>query len=340
MAEARLQDVADRAGVSIATASRALGTGHPMRSETRRKVLDAAESLGYRARQRFRAEPGVVAIVAGGFSHRAIEPMISQINQAAEPTLCSLMVTAIDPDREAFVVENLVNQSNLQGVIVLGGIITTMDWQQRMAKSVKRLRSRNVPVVFCGRGGDLGVPGVVEIDYNQRRCAMTSVDHLVQHGHRTIGVVRGPAGFTTSDERSRGYRDGLIGYGLEACPELEVHATVRAPEPAAVAASILLTRRPDITAVLCESDAMAIGVMSAGRELGRRLPDDLSVIGFDDMFGVDRLTPALTTIRMPAQGLARHAVRLALGPAVQSPTPQTLQTDLIVRASVTTAPIA
>lgn len=327
---ARLQDVADLAGVSIATASRALRAGHAMRAATRQRVLTAAATLDYRPRERGRTETEVVAVLSAGAAHRSIGPMIDQITSTG--ATCSMLSTSRTTATEADLVERLVHQPGLRGVIVVGGIVPDERWRTRMARAARRLRSRSVPLVFCGRGGGtLQIPGVVSVDYDQAAGARLAVDHLVRNGHRTIGLVRGPAGLTIPEACTSGFLSAVNAHRLPWDSRLEAVAPVI--DSAADAVRRLLAEHPGITALFCTSDVIAIGAMNGVAQLGRTVPHDVSVVGFDDMFGTDRLTPPLTTVRVPWNALAARTVARTLAAAWDAE-PEVLRTELVVRESV------
>ena len=158
-------------------------------------------------------------------------------------------------------------------------------------------------------------------------------EYLIDHGHRCISLVGGPP-HPSIVERRAGYEQTLREHGLEpfvvAQPDME-------PENGEAAVEELLRPRPETTAILCVNDSLAIGVLKRLRELGRRVPEDISLLGFDDIALAQHTVPPLTTLRVDRQGLGRSAVDLLLGRLStpdRAPTKLMVGVTLIERASV------
>jgi LacI family transcriptional regulator len=157
-------------------------------------------------------------------------------------------------------------------------------------------------------------------------------------GHRRIGAITGPAGWKATEDRRRGYYSGLAGAGIAPDPELEVEANFEVGGGARAAAQLLELADPP-TAIFAFNDNMAIGAMQTARARGVRVPDELSIVGFDDLEEAGIVTPALTTIRQPLAEMGRIAVSLLLRLLDNQPLEALhveLATRLIVRES--TAP--
>jgi LacI family transcriptional regulator len=169
--------------------------------------------------------------------------------------------------------------------------------------------------------------------------ASKAVEHLLSLGHRRIAAITGPRGWAVTEQRLRGYRSALAAAGVMPDPELEVESDFRA-EGGAKAALVVLDRPDPPTAVFAFNDLIAIGVMQAARVRGVRVPDELSVVGFDDTFEASIVTPALTTVRQPLEEMGRMAVNL-LRRQLQNQRIEALQvqleTKLVMRES--TAPV-
>src|SRR5262249_26512466 len=136
--------------------------------------------------------------------------------------------------------------------------------------------------------------------------------HLLALGHIRIAHVTGAPALHISDDRLSGYRDALRAEGIRADPSL-VEAGTFTEEGGYLAAGALLRRAPDLTAVFAANDLSAVGVLNAVAEAGRRVPDDVSVVGFDDLRLAAYTSPPLTTVRQPADGIARLATELLIG---------------------------
>ncbi|MFD7103791.1 LacI family DNA-binding transcriptional regulator [Streptomyces celluloflavus] len=169
--------------------------------------------------------------------------------------------------------------------------------------------------------------------FDNRGGARQLTAHLIGLGHRRIGCVAGPAGRTTTGERLAGHRAALAAYGIEDTPRRTVHGAYDRASGYDAAAE-LLRREAGLTAIVAANDTAALGVCAAVRDRGLRIPEDVSVAGFDDLpFSVDA-TPALTTVRLPLQETGARAGRLAMGREERPPGGlATLRAELIVRTS-------
>lgn len=312
---ATLNEVAEHAGVSIATASRALSGDHPMSDRTRAKVLDAVREVGYQRDRRTRHTAALVAVVTTRLGHMAIAEVVAGVEDVSsgEGAKCSLTLTHADPDKELAVLDELAGDDRIGAVIVIGGIHAHDRWRSGIRAVAGRLHAREIPLVFCGRGlTELNIPGLSVLDYDGVGGAKAVVSLLLGRGHRVIGSIGGEPGFSTADQRQQGYRSALESFGVEVDPELSVRGP-RQTSFGVQALAELLRRRPEVTAVFAETDALAQGVLHGAHQLGIGVPQDLSVVGFDDQPGAEVFVPSLTTVHMPFADLGRRAARVALG---------------------------
>jgi len=150
---------------------------------------------------------------------------------------------------------------------------------------------------------------IPSITVANRSGADQAIRHLLALGHRRIGAITGPPGWVASEGRRGGYRDALAAAGIPFEPALEVEADYQI-EPGAEAAASLLDLPDPPTAIFASNDSIAIGTMRAARDRGLRLPEDLSIVGFDDTTYATVVTPALTTVRQPLAEMGRTAVNL------------------------------
>jgi DNA-binding LacI/PurR family transcriptional regulator len=192
-----------------------------------------------------------------------------------------------------------------------------------------RLARRGIPVVCNGR--PLAPTAVPYVDVENEAGARSAVRHLIDAGRRRIATIAGPTDMVAGIDRLRGYQAELREHGL---PDL-VEAGDFTRESGFVAMGRLLAAEPDLDAVFAASDLMADGALSALRRAGRRVPDDIAVVGFDDMQIAQFTEPPLTTVRQPVAGigrmLARHVLRLAARQPVEAAL--ILPTELVVRES-------
>jgi LacI family transcriptional regulator len=210
-------------------------------------------------------------------------------------------------------------------------VLVTSDLDVLLRSGLSRL---DLPVVVIDPGGaaDLQVPTIGATNWSG---AVAATEHLVAAGHRRIGHVAGQPGLWSSRARVDGYRAGLGAAGIEAHPELVVEGDFSYASGHRAAARLLALDDPP-TAVFAASDQMALGVYEAARKAGRRVPDDLSVVGFDDLPEAQWSSPPLTTVHQPLSDMGALGVRTALRLLEDQPvdTPRVeLATHLVVRES-------
>ena len=334
-----IRDVASLAGVSVPTVSRVLAGNYPVAPATRAKVLRAMRELDYVVNAHARALAGattktvafVVDDVTGPF-YAYIARGVEQ-QAASEGRLCLLCTTHGDPERELAVVE-LMREQQAEAVIVVGGAWNTGDREERVAYFARALDKAGSRLVLCGRpslGKDVPTT-TVHYDNEGGSHAMTS--HLLSAGHRTISYLGRIPGLSTTDERVAGFRRAHAEYGVELDESLII------PGDFSKAAGFRLTRellaeRPDVTAVFAATDMVAAGVIKAVQREGLRVPQDVSVVGFDDIPLASDLTPALTTVHVPHEQLGREAVRMSLHRGEPTVADEiVLGTHIVVRDSV------
>ncbi|MFC8665523.1 MULTISPECIES: LacI family DNA-binding transcriptional regulator [Streptomyces] len=311
-----VRDVAARAGVSASTVSRVLGGTYPVAASTRARVLKAMRELDYVVNAHARALGGstnktvafVVDDVTGPFyAHiaRGVEEQAS-----AEGRLCMLCTTHGDPQRVLAVVETMREQ-RADAVIVVGGAWEDKAYQDRMthfAHALDRVGSR---LVLVGRPPlGPGVPATV-VEYDNEGGAFAMTTHLLTSGHQRIAYLGRVPGLSTSGQRLSGFRRAHELLGLAPDPALILDGTFSRSH-GYQGARQLLASGADFTAVFAGTDMVAAGALQALREARVSVPDDVSVVGYDDVPLALDLFPALTTVNVPHEELGRAAVRLAL----------------------------
>jgi LacI family transcriptional regulator len=332
--------VAAAAGVSVATVSRVLNGAYPVKASTRTRVLTAMRRLDYVVDARARALNRVTSRTVAIAVHDVTAPFFAHIahgveqQAAAESRLCLVGATAGDPDRElAFV--SLMREQRAEAVVLVGGVVENDEYRARMRHCAEALDAADSRLVLVGRP-PLGprVPAtVVEYDNEGGSHALTS--HLLSAGHERILLLSGPRGSTTSLPRESGYRRALRSAGVPYDRSLVVHGDLNRASGYERMRKVLGTGA-DVSAVYAGSDLVAAGVMQAVREAGLRIPDDISVAGYDDSPLAVDVVPALTTVHLPHDELGRMAVRLALHRDQLPKASQhaVLDTSVIVRESV------
>ncbi|MFF8841275.1 LacI family DNA-binding transcriptional regulator [Streptomyces sp. NPDC015127] len=304
-----LEAVAARAGVSRATASRVVNGGAGVRAPLVDKVRQAVEELGYvpnhAARTLVTRRNGAVAVIIAEpefriFSDPFFEQQVRGISReltAHDAQLVLLWVEGPgDHDRIA---------RYLGGGHVDGALAFSLHNDDQLPAVIGRAR---IPTVFGGRPATGSGSQVPYVDCDNRGGAREAVRHLVSLGRTHIAHIAGPRDQTSAMDRVDGYRDVLV----DADPGLLCQGDFT-EESGARAMAELLERRPDVDGVFVANDLMASGALRTLRERGVRVPEDVAVVGFDDMASVVATTrPALTTVRQDIEGMGRLMVRLLM----------------------------
>ena len=302
-----LRDVAARAGVHPATASRALNpeTRLLVREETARRVLDAAESLGYHPNPVARSLRTRRSHTVGVLIPDLTNPLFPPIVRALEDRLAAAGYVALigntDGDGER---ERLVFQQ-MRARHVDGMVLATAHLSDPLLAEAGRA---GLPVVLMNRmAADHSLPSV-SVD-NERGMRM-AVAHLAAEGHKKIAHIAGPQEVSTGLSRYQGFVSAMEAHGLS--PDLIITAKAFSIEEGLRCTRALLERRTGCTAVAAGNDMLAVGCFAALEEAGLNCPADVSVVGFNDMPFIDRLRPPLTTIRFPHYQLGTEAAQLLL----------------------------
>jgi LacI family transcriptional regulator/LacI family repressor for deo operon, udp, cdd, tsx, nupC, and nupG len=318
-----LRDVARAAGVSPATASRALSAPDLVAPERRELVQRVARELGYRpnraARELITGRTGHLCLVVPDLENPFFSAVAKAVQARARATGHAVVVADAeeDPQLEAELVAQLGAQAD--GVLLCS--------PRMSADDLADVAAGDRPVLLVNREG-AGLPSVVVDNSDGVRQA---VRHLHALGHRRLAYAGGPAG-SWSDARRR---DGLaaLDLGVEVV-DLGAHAPVFAGGVAAAD----LALASGATAVLAHNDLMALGVLDRLRARGVRVPQDVSVVGFDDAPVATLVAPALTTVAVPLARLGRTAVDLLLTPREATAPRTVLPVELVVRASTAPPP--
>ncbi len=328
-------DVARVAGVSSSTVSRVVN-GHPqIRDTTRQRVQAAMVSLGYVAHVSARAlaggRSGVVGLLAQGVDSAFFLGVIQGVDQQVSGAGLDLMLCTTHDrrEKEAEYVARL-SHGMVEGLLII--------LPRGLPDYVEQLRASQFPFVLIDHDDD--APGCNVVNAADRPGAAAATDHLLALGHRRIGFITGTLNMGSTHQRLGGYRDALVAAGVPLVGELVVQGDFLEPRGYEATRELLaLTDRP--TGIFASSDAAAFGVLRAAREAGLRVPEDLSVVGFDDVPEASYVDPALTTVRQPLRDMGRSAVRRLLELLADPDAPVeriVLATTLMVRGSTGRAP--
>jgi LacI family transcriptional regulator len=301
--KATLRDVASRAGVASSTISRYLNGSLELPSPTRNRVQAAIAELNYRPNAVARSLQAGRSRILGLILPDLSNPFFTSVADAAaaaayrEGYSILLCVTGNDPNREAHYV-NLLVAGQLDGLIYLGA--------HRRNAALETMRQTEFPIIMVDEEIE-GVPGG-RLFVDNRRGGYLATEHLLHLGHRNIAFIGGEADLLTTVERRRGYEDALLERGLTPQPDRMVLGEYTTEFGARAARLLLRDAAP--TGIFAASDVVAIGVLQVARQLGLTIPEDLSLVGFDDIPMAEMLAPPLTTIWQPAEDLGKTAVLL------------------------------
>jgi LacI family transcriptional regulator len=307
-----LADIARESGVSVATVSMVLrdqASGIPI--ETRRRIRESAHRLGYSPRAPRPVRSHAVNTLGVLVKGKGEQPMrdnpfysgiLAGIEDACRRKHIDLLYSAIPVDGDNCPIEypRLLSNSTIGGLMVVGVWVT--DRLQRM------LEELSAPVVLVdGYAASADYDAVVS---DNRHGAQQAVSHLIAHGHRHIAMVIADSGhYPSISERRLGYLDALHDGGLA---DSYITDCTRASNTLEAEVGRLLSEHPQITAIFGGNDLTALSTASAARALGRRLPEDLSLVGFDDISMAQQFWPSLTTMHVDTRGMGRMAVQLLL----------------------------
>ncbi|MEZ3179503.1 LacI family transcriptional regulator [Streptomyces pimonensis] len=327
-----IKDVARAAGVSLGTVSNVLNRPEIVAESTRTRVLDVIDSLGYVRAEGARQLRGwtsrVIAVLVHDLANPFFTALATGVEQAAREADLGVMVCtgARDPAEAARHLA-LITSHQVRGAVLTSG--------EGVGRTVAAFRRNAVPFVVADQSASQ--PGACSVGIDDVAGGHAAIHHLVERGHRSIAHVSGPDRLQQIRDRRRGALGAIGAAGLPAaslrdvpCPALTVNAGRDAGHRV-----LGLPTRP--TAVFCANDLRALGVMQALYEAGLRVPDDIAVVGYDDIeFAASAVVP-LTSVRRPAAAMGRQAGRLLVEDTgrgvVHGHAHVVLQPELVVRRS-------
>jgi len=347
---ATLADVGRAAGVSAMAASTVLNgarTSSRIAPETRDRIIEAARKLRYRPNAAARALAnrrmdtlGVAAVIEGGELNQYFLEVINGVLEAASrhnqnTTVFTLHNWADDATRISRFCDGRID-----GMILLAPVYT---------REVADHLPDHTPFVSI-HANIASPPGMINLESDEETGAYTLVRHLISRGHRRIMHITGNRGLLGAERRIEGYRRALAEAGIAFDPNLLLDGQYTTPAGMRVLRDWLARSRgvqlPE--AIFCANDAIAMGCIEALAAAGIRVPEDVSIAGFDDTLGARTTVPQLTTVRQPLRAMGAKAVELlleqigssSLRTAPRVPSPFVFPTELVIRASVVTPPAA
>jgi LacI family repressor for deo operon, udp, cdd, tsx, nupC, and nupG len=331
---ARLSDLARQAQVSEATVSRVLNDKPGVAPETRQAVLTALDVLGYERPNRLRKRSaGLVGLVLPELTNPIFPAFAQTIESALAQSGYTLVMCTQTPGgvTEDEYVEMLLDRQ-VSGIVFISGLHadTTGDHER-----YRTLVSRALPIVLVnGYVADLNVPF---ISPDEQTAAELAVSHLTALGHRRIGLISGPDRFLPVQRKIAGYRKAMRDILGEQGHDDLIELSPFGVEGGEAAAGRLLDR--GVTGIVSGSDMMALGAVRAARRRGLRVPEDVSVVGYDDSPLIAFTDPPLTTVRQPVQAMSIAAVRALVDEIDGYASPHSeylFRPELIVRSSTAT----
>ncbi|KGX91062.1 LacI family transcriptional regulator [Pontibacillus halophilus JSM 076056 = DSM 19796] len=303
-----IQDVANKANVSIATVSRVLNDLPGYSEKTKQKVLQAIEDLGYQpnaiARGLVNRKTGTIGVLFPSVSGLLSAEVLHGIEAQASEEGHSVIVcnTEADEDKTLKYIQ-LLSEKRVDGLVFVSEEVTDVYY--------KALSRMGVPVVLVSTQSFQYPLPYVKVD--DRHAAYTATRHLIQAGHTQLGMISGnEKDLIAGIPRMEGFKQAIMEAGLpfqESQIEKQLSFTYEAGQEGF---KTLLTRHPEMTAVFAASDEIAIGAFSAAYEMGISIPGDVSVVGYDNLKLAEMSVPPLTTIAQPFQRMGEKAVEMVL----------------------------
>jgi LacI family transcriptional regulator len=333
-----ISQVAKEAGVSSQTVSRVINNRPEITPETRQHVQDVIKRLGYQpnaiARSLIQRRSHTLGVVTSGLEYYGPSHILIGVEQGANQAGLSILLNLIhQPETQDIgsIINGLVSRQ-VEGIIwAVPEIDSNRSWFR------ENLHQLSIPVVFLSTQPRENL-NVVEID--NRHGAYIATQHLLERGYEKIGLIAGPLTWWAASERRRGWQDALTDAGISFDDSWVMEGNWSA-DSGEQGLHALLQKFPDVQAVFACNDQMALGLMRAARKLGKRIPEDLAVVGFDDIPESAFYYPPLTTIRQGLYDLGIVAVqtfmKLRQEPQKEDVTPTAhlvmLQPQLVVRES-------
>jgi len=327
-----IKDIARVAGVSHPTVSRALRGSTLVKSETAKRIREIAGDIGYTpsavGRSLATRTTRTVGVVVNTISDPFNAEVLDGIEEVANVHHYSVFLATShsDPEREVRTARSL-QERRVDGILVSGSRVGAL--------YLSLLARTKVPIVLINNQHLSSYCYSVRIDNVPASREATA--HLTRLGHTRIGYIGNMFGDESETERIMGYRQALEEAGVAVLPELIVHGDGR-PEGGMQAMARLLALSDPPTAVFCYNDMTALGAVRISRERGLRIPEDVSLVGFDDLFVASYTSPPLTTVRQPKRQMGQMATQILfrLLDGEDNPNAIRVQGELIVRGS--TAP--
>jgi LacI family transcriptional regulator len=326
-----IKDVARQANVSVATVSRVFSGANAVREETSRRIRDVAARLRYTphsgARSLSTSKTHTLGVLLPDLYGEFFSEIIRGIDAAARRKGFHLLVSSSHADRREVASALSAMRGRVDGVILMSPDLDA-------AALVANLPDEQAVVLL---NSSVRRPGISSVRIDNSRGAREMVRHLIAHGHTRIAMIAGPRHNVDADQRRNGYRSALLEAALKIDPLLEVAGDFTEDSGYEAARAMLRVKAARPTAIFAANDAMAIGALSALRDAGVGVPEEVAVGGFDDIPIARHMSPALSSVHVPIAGLGERATDQLIGrladPKSFSVRNEVLRTTLVIRAS-------
>ena len=313
MSEITIREIAKRCGVGVSTVSRAINDHSDINPETKKRIMEVIRETGYipnnSARNLKRTDAKCIGVLVKGITNPFFTPVIEKIEQETDKKGYALVLRHVEAyENEVDVALELEKEKRLRGIIFLGG---------SSKHSAEKMKQLNVPVIFATIGSDISEElsrnsySTVSVDDAVESRKM--VDYLVKLGHRKIAILtEGNDEPSVVKLRFEGYLDALKSNGIERDDSLiqYVDKRIYTMKNGYQATKSLIESGADFTALFCISDVLAIGALRAFADSGIRVPEDVSVAGFDGQEISEFSVPSLTTLSQPLDDISEETIRL------------------------------
>ena len=334
MASVTLKDVAESLGINVSTVSRALSPDkrNLVNPATRRRVIEAAEVLGYRGNQQAsalrRGRTGIIGVIVADLGNPFIGPVLRGITSGlGGKGLLPIMTETRDSSDELARICNKLLANRVDAIICTAGRSADRATLKRLAKEV--------PTVLAVR--QFPNSGITTVSHDDAGGGRLAAEHLLSLGHTKLALLMGPQDIGSFEGRTRGFSEAVAAAGAE-CILVDEAIPLPTLDGGRELMEWLLeqTASEQPTGIFAQNDSIAVGAMHLAREHGLRCPDDISIVGYNDVPLTAHLTPALTTIRLPAYEIGRLAAELVatlIEDPGRSASTVTLSPELVIRES-------
>ncbi len=304
-----MRDVARHAGVSIKTVSRVVNEECEISVDTRQRVKSAIDLLGYRpnlvARSLVTRRTGIIGLIIPDITNPFFAGVTCGVQTVAREFGLNVMIcsAAESGELESQALRAMVAQS-VDGIVLYSAFASSLT-----TPVILETLAGHTPVVAINVQADL--PGLTRVLTDNYDGGVQAVEYLISRGHTCLGMLAPDVRSEPTPRRVHAYRDVMAKHGLTVNPGW-VTTSRASIDSGYSCATKLLTTHPELTALYCYNDLLAIGALRACQDLGKQVPGDVAIIGFDDIEMARAVSPALTTIRIDSTALGERAMRLLL----------------------------